>query len=132
MTATDLNGILVVKDDPTESPLSDRAGKKIYWEKIRTLTLADGSVVYGCALCEYTSANVRSVRPHLRVHAASVAAKQPVDTLQSVFSSGMSLSSFAQRVTEVAGLEEALDQWRQRALTAEAKLEKLRHIIEED
>jgi hypothetical protein len=58
----------VLADEPTEAPMRDRAGKPIVWQQTRTPLLADGRTVYGCAHCEYTSTNVRSIRPHLNKH----------------------------------------------------------------
>ncbi|MGW1976458.1 hypothetical protein [Streptomyces sp. NPDC001889] len=67
MTATHVNGIAVVVDQPAESPIS-RPGVNVVFEKIRHLLLADGAEMYGCSLCDYTSENKLSIRPHLKVH----------------------------------------------------------------
>lgn len=69
MTATHVNGIPVVADEPTLTPYLPRAGKPTYWQQVRTLTLANDTVVYGCTHCDYVSENVRSIRPHLKKHA---------------------------------------------------------------
>ncbi|MFF4205731.1 hypothetical protein ACFYZ8_34345 [Streptomyces sp. NPDC001668] len=68
MTATSINGIDVVEDQPAQSPLT-RPGVHVVFDKIRHLLLADGSEWYGCALCDYTSQNKNSILPHLKAHA---------------------------------------------------------------
>ncbi|MET8768237.1 MULTISPECIES: hypothetical protein [unclassified Streptomyces] len=68
MTATCINGIEVVEDQPAQSPLT-RPGVYVVFDKIRHLLLADGSEWYGCALCDYTSQNKNSILPHLKAHA---------------------------------------------------------------
>jgi hypothetical protein len=68
MTATRINGIQVVEDQPAQSPLT-RPGVHVVFEKIRHLLLADGSEWFGCALCDYASQNKNSILPHLKVHA---------------------------------------------------------------
>lgn len=60
-----VNGLRVVSDAPTRAPIADKAGGEVLWHQTRTLTLEDGTVVYGCQHCPYVSPNVHSVRPHL-------------------------------------------------------------------
>ena len=72
MTATAVNGVAVVADEPTRAPINARGGNPIFWQKVRTLALADGTVVYGCRDCAYVNANVLSIRPHLKKHIPKV------------------------------------------------------------
>lgn len=66
MTATTVNGVPVIRDEDTEAPIKNlRDGSPIYWTQTRTLTLADGSVVYGCLHCDATFDTKFKVRPHL-------------------------------------------------------------------
>ncbi|MFI8932604.1 hypothetical protein ACIG3E_33690 [Streptomyces sp. NPDC053474] len=67
MTATHVNGVTVVADEPAPSPIS-RPGVTVTFEQIRHLLLADGAEVYGCRHCTYTSPNINSIRPHLKAH----------------------------------------------------------------
>lgn len=69
MTASTVNGVAVVADEPTRAPINARGGKAIFWPRVRTLTLADGSTTYGCLHCDYVNANLLSIRPHLKKHA---------------------------------------------------------------
>lgn len=69
MTATAVNGVAVAADEPTRAPIRARGGKEIFWPKVRTLTLVDGSTIYGCQHCDYVNENVLSIRPHLKKHA---------------------------------------------------------------
>ena len=68
MTATDVNGVRVVADDPTPSPLTDRGGNRVIWERIRTLRLEDGSTVYGCVHCTFVRESAGGVVRHLSKH----------------------------------------------------------------
>ncbi|MFI0742799.1 hypothetical protein ACH4PU_32660 [Streptomyces sp. NPDC021100] len=67
MTATHVNGISVLEDQPARSGIS-RTGVTVFYEQIRELLLEDGQVVYGCVHCDYTNPNQHSIRPHLKVH----------------------------------------------------------------
>ncbi|MFJ1742656.1 hypothetical protein ACIOG4_28770 [Streptomyces microflavus] len=67
MTATHVNGLAVIEDQPTRSGIS-RPGVEVVFDQTRHLLLSDGSEMYGCKHCTYTSANPNSIRPHLKVH----------------------------------------------------------------
>jgi regulator of replication initiation timing len=56
----------VVSDVVYASPLS-RPGHMVPIHGIRTLTLSDGSVVYGCRHCDFTGPGPGKVRGHRRV-----------------------------------------------------------------
>lgn len=62
VAAREVNGHAVVNDEPTPSQAVQ--GKHLV--ATRTLTLDDGTVIYGCEYCSYTTENVRAVYPHLR------------------------------------------------------------------
>ncbi|MGA5820018.1 hypothetical protein ACPC54_19400 [Kitasatospora sp. NPDC094028] len=67
MTATAVDGITVIEDTPSLSPLS-RPGKPVYFHQIRHLLMEDGSELFGCTHCTYTSPKIGAVRPHLKKH----------------------------------------------------------------
>jgi hypothetical protein len=67
MTATAVDGITVIEETPSLSPLS-RPGKPIYFHQIRHLLMSDGSELFGCKHCTYTSPKIGAVRPHLKRH----------------------------------------------------------------
>ncbi|MFI7087739.1 hypothetical protein ACIBUR_29595 [Streptomyces anulatus] len=69
MTATHVNGLAVIEDLPTRSRIS-RPGVQVTFDQTRHLLLSDGSEMYGCKHCTYTSTNPNSIRPHLKVHKA--------------------------------------------------------------
>jgi hypothetical protein len=117
MTATIVNGWEVIADEPTEAPMRDRSGKPIVWQQTRTLLLADGSTTYGCVHCDYTSDNVRSIRPHLNKHRVTRAAE--VDPLD-----GLTLDEIRQQLA-------TLDEWKARATAAERSLSSLRNALRE-
>ncbi|MFB6881266.1 hypothetical protein ACFCY8_10570 [Streptomyces noursei] len=75
MTATHVNGVAVIADEPALSPIS-RPGINVTFDQIRHLLLADGSETYGCRHCTYVSDNINSIRPHLKAHKAKP--KEPV------------------------------------------------------
>lgn len=115
MTATVVNGLEVIADEPTEAPVRNRAGQPVLWRQTRTLLLADGSTTYGCVHCEYTSDNPRSIRPHLNKHRTTPAAE--VDPLD-----GLTLGEIRQQLAEV-------DELRARAARAEQQLDMLRSAL---
>ncbi|MFH0246186.1 hypothetical protein ACGRHY_28060 [Streptomyces sp. HK10] len=83
MTATHVNGLAVVEDQPARSGIS-RPGVNVVLEQTRHLLLADGSEVYGCLHCNYTSENKHSIRPHLKKHKNRAEPRNPVKRRSSV------------------------------------------------
>ncbi|MFD3422616.1 hypothetical protein [Streptomyces decoyicus] len=75
MTATHVNGIAVITDEPAPSPIS-RPGVNVTFEQIRHPLLADGAETYGCLHCSYVSDNINSIRGHLKAH--NQKSKEPV------------------------------------------------------
>ncbi|MEU6331473.1 hypothetical protein ABZ851_29980 [Streptomyces sp. NPDC047049] len=69
MTATHVNGVAVIIDEPAPSPIS-RPGADVTFDQIRHLLLADGAETYGCLHCPYVSENISSVRGHLKAHSS--------------------------------------------------------------
>ncbi len=69
MTATEVNGIEVVKAEPAETDRSTPEEPR-YYKQIHQLTLADESTLYGCAVpeCTFTASAPNGVRPHLGIH----------------------------------------------------------------
>ncbi|WP_245572446.1 hypothetical protein [Actinokineospora enzanensis] len=121
MTATTVNGIDVLRDEPTLAPITSRDGKPVYWQQTRTLTLADGSVVYGCAHCDYTADKAGAIRPHLKTHAAK--------TVVPKSSGDLSLSDVLNRLSAADQVQADRDQWRTRALKAERSLATMRKAL---
>lgn len=120
MTATTVNGLPVMADTDTVSGLIDRAGNRVIWTQTRTLLLGDGSTVYGCQHCDYTSPNINSVRPHLNAHR-----KPP----SSVDVKALTLDEIGQRLAQVERLTAERDGWRKRALAAEKSLRTLKNAL---
>lgn len=60
-----IDGVEVIVDEPTPAPFRSTT---VLHPQTRTLLLADGREVFACAHCDYWSENVRSIRPHLKVH----------------------------------------------------------------
>lgn len=54
MTATQVNGIDVVTQEPVESHMVDGHGGKRPFARIVRLLLSDGTDVYGCTVCDHT------------------------------------------------------------------------------
>ncbi|GAB2964143.1 hypothetical protein [Saccharothrix stipae] len=126
MTATSVNGVNVVMDEPTRSPISDRSGREVVWTQTRTLTLADGTIVYGCAHCDYTSPNRNSIRPHLQKHNAGKNPKPPKPLL---VSGDLSLNTMLEKLADADRAIAERDGWKRRALAAERKLSNLRSAL---
>ncbi|SDH68011.1 hypothetical protein SAMN05421505_12054 [Sinosporangium album] len=117
MTATHVDGIEVVSDEPTPSPLNGPI-RTVYFTRIRTLVLADASKVYGCTECDYTDPMVGKVRTHLSSsHTAKPKTPDPMSHL------------IADAARAVARLEQQRDSWKARALAAERSLRAIRKVI---
>ena len=115
MTATEVNGIRVRTDTATLAPIRTRDGKPIWWEQTRTLTLEDGSVIYGCKHCDHTATKVGAIRPHLRVHADPNKPKRAP-------SGKDALTVVSKRLQKVDALEDQVAFWKKRCLAAERKI----------
>ena len=124
MTATEVDGIAVVADEPRCAPFTDRGGNPIYQPQTRVLTLADGSVVYGCAHCDYTSANPNSIRPHLGRHR-----ERPPKTTAAATSLELPLAELMKRLEQLSAITSDRDAWKARAVTAEKRLKQLRNAL---
>lgn len=125
MTATHVDGIAVIADEATKSPINDRAGKPIYWQQIRTLLLEDDTTTYGCLHCDYTADKPASIRPHLNKHKDKVMRK----AVKRMPASEMSLSELLAKLAELEKVTAERDEWKRRALTAERKLATMRKAL---
>jgi hypothetical protein len=118
VTATHVDGRAVVASERAASNITGRDGQPIRFKQILMLLLDDGTVVYGCAHCDYTGPSPNNVRPHLNRHRAS---KAGADTIAQLA---------AQLGTDRAELVRERDEWKTRARKAEGELARLRRIIQ--
>lgn len=107
-------GHAVIADHPAPSNLTDKSGNPVYFRQIRTLTLDNNEVVYGCAHCDYTAEHVNSVRPHLNKHR---------DTKAKPTGPASAVTVLAE---ENARLTAEVERWRNRARNAEKTLAAIR------
>jgi hypothetical protein len=137
VTAAVVEGRQVVSDTATASPhILDNAGQPLVWEQTRTLLLDDGSVTYGCLHCDYTNANMRSIRPHLSKHRHRPG-RQPAMTTATGAATGratkaadgLSLGEVLRKLGRIEQLEAERDEWKQRAVAAERSLKTLRKVL---
>ncbi|TYK47176.1 hypothetical protein [Actinomadura decatromicini] len=122
MTATQVNGLAVMADEPTLSPITGPNGAPIYWRQTRTLLLEDETKVFGCVHCDYTADNPHKVRPHLKVHREPE--PEPAAGLYD-----LPLSDLLARVAELEKLTADRDTWKRRALKAERSLATMRRAL---
>lgn len=122
MTATQVDGIPVVEDEPTVAPITTNGGKPVLWQQTRTLLLEDGRIVYGCAHCDFVRDNANAIRPHLRAHAdrPKAAANNGKPDAGS-----MTLDDLLARLGELAKVEAERDRWKAEALKAKRQLKAL-------
>ncbi|WP_370944051.1 hypothetical protein AB5J62_33760 [Amycolatopsis sp. cg5] len=124
MTATEVDGLAVVADEPRPAPFKDKGGNPIYQPQTRVLTLADGSVVYGCAHCDYTNRNPNSIRPHLSRHNSR---RKTNGSAPGALS--LPLAELMERLEKLDEITEDRDAWKSRALRAERRLKQLRNAL---
>lgn len=122
MTATQVDGVDVVADEPARAPMLDRAGNPIYHKQMRELLLSDGRTVYGCVHCDYTADSLARVRPHLNKHRDGKVSRN-----------GNAIAALAKQLTTLSTLAEALtaerDEYKKRANVAEKSLRDLRKAL---
>lgn len=125
MTATQVNGIPVIADEPTLSPISSRNGTPVYWQQTRTLLLEDGRELYGCVHCDYTADSPHKVRPHFNKHRDRTAS--PASAASGLYD--LPLSELLARIAGMEKLTAERDEWRRRALKAERALSTMRKAL---
>jgi hypothetical protein len=133
MTATSVNGLAVLADEPAPSPLSDKAGGQVYFKQIRSLLLENGAITYGCAHCDYTADSPASVRPHLNKHIEKTPKKTapvtPADSPQRIDPTAITLADLLRQVTALNQAIDERDQWKARARKAEQDLATIQRAI---
>ncbi len=123
-----IGGLKVIADEPAPSPLTPKAGHTtITFRSLRILTLENGDKVFGCGDCEMTGTRGEvqkhrydvhdAPRPGRRATEAAIPADLAEMTLGELWAMRAEYAAWGHLVTE---LEVKLDDWRQRALAAEA------------
>ena len=126
MTATDVDGRKVVKDQAAKSPLHTEA-RPVSFRQIRELLLDDGAVVFGCLHCDFTAASIGIVRPHLKAHTGRGAGRPRTSIIRDV--DALSIGELLRRVQGLDKAETDCETWRARALDAERRLRMLRRAL---
>jgi hypothetical protein len=132
VTATQVDGVPVVADEPATAPMRTRAGQPIRFTQIRHLLLEDGSEAFGCAHCDYASRNPLSIRPHLNKHraqSAQSAQDAPPAAAPTPASAVLDLRELVSRLDAADQVAAERDEWRTRALKAERDLARLRAAL---
>lgn len=144
-----VNGQKVVADDPVPSPLSKSRDRPIYFRHLRLLTLEDGTQVHACDECGATGSR-GEIQTHRQVqHGAGVPGRRretdggrdvesgeddpagednpagddelPGDILAMSLADLLAVARDAVKTADtLAALESKVEQWRERALVAEA------------
>lgn len=122
MTATQVDGVDVVADEPARTPVVDRAGNPIYFKQMRELLLSDGRTVYGCVHCDYTAEKLTQVRPHLNKHRTGT-------KLHNGSAIAALAKQLAAQTTQAEALAAERDEWKRRANAAEKSLRDLRKAL---
>lgn len=123
-----VDGLRVIADDPAPSPLPTKAGgTTITYRFLRILTLEDGAKVFGCGDCLFTGTRGEvqkhryddhdAPRPGRRAADAPIPADLAEMTIGEMWEMRGQIAGWGRLVTE---LEVKADEWRTRALAAEA------------
>lgn len=122
----EVRAVAVLLDKPTLSPIETRKGQPVYWDSIRTLSLATGDTVYGCADCDcdYAAPTHLQVRPHRNAHR-----ELKTDGGNSVAGVVKDVRSLIRKVESIDKLTTELNKWKARALDAERDLSALRQAL---
>jgi hypothetical protein len=126
VTAAAVEGRLVIEDQPAKSPLHTDA-KPVLFKQIRELLLEDGTIVFGCAHCEFTAATIGPVRPHLKVHTGRGPGRPRTAVAQDA--EALSITGLLRRLQALERAEADRDTWRKRALDAERTLRTLQRAL---
>jgi hypothetical protein len=124
VTATHVNGLAVVENEPTVTNLKSNDGKTVYQHQTRTLLLEDSSIVYGCVHCDFTAPKVGQVRSHLGTHAARSSGRPRTKVPK-----GLTVSDLLSAAAAIEKLTADRDAWRARAVKAERELATVRRVL---
>jgi hypothetical protein len=134
VTATKVDGQLVIETEPVESPLST-PDRPVVFTRIMRLLLEDGREFYGCADgdCDYADLKMGNVRAHLKAHrtpAAKAAATRDatfedmtIGEVLAIAETYGALNGALERMTEDRNA------WKARARKAEASLATLKKVL---
>ncbi|MFF8786884.1 hypothetical protein [Streptomyces sp. NPDC015125] len=118
ITATTVNGLRVIDEMKTKSPLSTDE-KTIYFTRIVCLVLEDKSAVHGCTECTFTG-SLGAVRLHLGAqHPKAVSTVPRVSRDQLM---GLSATQLLEKAASAERNARDRDYWKRRARKAEGKL----------
>lgn len=101
MTAAAVDGLSVIATERVESPLSSPERPMFYVHTLKLL-LEDGSVVYGCSDCDFTSDKMGSTRNHWQNYCPG--------NPKSITNGGVKKPRKDRRVNEAEDLAALLDQ----------------------
>ena len=128
MTATHVDGVAVVADEPAETGIADGAGTPVHYKRIRKLLLADDRIMYGCSECDFTRPTAAQIRPHMNKHRAPDA---PPKRSRARMLQELTLAELLAKVELLEDLTADRDRWKSRALKAERSLGTLRSALRE-
>ncbi|MFK0142502.1 hypothetical protein [Streptomyces murinus] len=136
-----INGLEVIAIEFAETPLSTPE-KPVHFKQIVKILLEDGSVVYGCAWagCGFIRDTAIAVRPHLKAHKPDTDTGKKLDApdvntltvgeLLELAGSAQTLRLDLERTTrERDRLAKSLDEWKQRAQTAQRRLNSIQKAL---
>jgi len=144
MTAEQVNGLKVVDVEPLQSPVKAPTGKPVFFTRIVTLLLEDGSTTLGCTECEYTDDKAGRVRHHLTTaHWNRDEPRKPTGfesynakRASTVDATTLSVADLIHSATRLQTLSDALERmveerndWKGRALKAERAMATLRKAL---
>lgn len=129
-----VEGQQVVADDLCETALSTPE-RRVYFKRIRKLTLADGVVVHACTECDYVRPHWNQVRPHLSKHSEGRPALPAIPPVADEIADMRvgDLLEIAKRVeVQARHIDRLIDEvsgWKTRAQDAERRLAAMRRAL---
>lgn len=126
--------VRVERETDTQSPNVTR--KPSFWFSVRTLLLASGQEVYGCADCWYAADNPRQVMPHRNAHRQPKLPKVELPPsgsadaeLDEFDSAVMAVQLLVHKARQVDHLIKDRDEWKARAKKAESIVAQFRRAM---
>lgn len=93
---------------------------------LTALLLEDGSIVYGCVHCDYTSERPGGVRPHLGKHAVRPSGRPPN---RRPVPKDLTVADLLSAAAQIDKLTADRDAWKTRAVKAEREMAALRRLL---
>jgi hypothetical protein len=120
-----VNGMRVISVHPVQSSISKAGQKPIYYTRVEQYLLEDGSVTFGCKVCDFTDDSMMTVRTHVGVAHPTHPRRSHITTR----AGDLTIRQLMELVDKAETIRAERDGYRDRAKKAETELAKYESVL---